>query len=97
MDSFIFNIGLKIGNFIYRFALKRKDCIIGGNWKRLLWSFYISKVLLNKDEIGGYIVPEVWRTERRRMLKIEVKRLNLMGFIKEARRLEKRLEKEDIK
>ncbi len=51
MGSFIFNIGLKVGNYIYRFALKRKDCKIGGGWKKVLWRFYITKVLLNKEEM----------------------------------------------
>ncbi len=46
------------------------------------------------DEFGGYLVPEIWRIERRRILKNEVKRLSLMGFSKQAKRLEGKLKRE---
>ena len=46
------------------------------------------------EEESGYIVPEIWRIERRKILEDEVKRLRLMGFAKQAKRLENKLEKE---
>lgn len=62
-----------------------------------IWHFLFGypKNEIPVDEIGGYVVPEIWRMERSRMLKNEVKRLNWMGFSKQAKRLEKKLKKEE--
>ncbi len=64
-----------------------------------IWYFFFGhpKHQIPADEFGGYLIPEIWRIERRKILEGEVKRLNLMGFSKQAKRLERKLKREGEK
>jgi len=59
MSSFIFNIGIKIGDIVFRFALKRKnEEPLDKCWHKIIGRFYWT--ILHLTPYG----KEIWRAKK---------------------------------